>query len=65
MATLSIPRRTVLPKPWMNFPLRAPIPGTVREVVVVYRLEGVMEVSSEDEGINDGSEDELRNHDGE
>jgi hypothetical protein len=28
-------------------------------------LEEVMEVSSEDEGINDSSDEELRNHDGE
>jgi hypothetical protein len=28
-------------------------------------LEEVMDVSSEDEGINDASEEELRNHDGE
>jgi hypothetical protein len=28
-------------------------------------LEGVVEVSSEDEGINDASEGELINHDGE
>jgi hypothetical protein len=49
----------------MNFPLKAPIPGIVCEVVVVQMLEGAMELSGEDEGINDASEEELRNHDGE
>ena len=57
IAKLSNPRKTALPKPRMNFPLRAPIPGTVAEDVVVYMLGGAAEDSTEAEG---ATEDEER-----
>lgn len=47
ITTTSAPRNTILPKPRMNFPLRAPIPGAMVEDDVVLLVEAA-EKSSKD-----------------
>ena len=56
IAKLSTPRKTALPKPRMNFLLRAPIPRTVLEDVVVYMLGCTAADSSEVEGASEDEE---------